>query len=120
MSLYTAWTHGTTVRVAENVGGAYWFQFAIPTPSVILGREARLQRVLLLWEARSGVHPLALRVFDGPNRIAELPLTLPIDGMSCFDLPPHTVTQSIGVSAGVTFDPDGDITFFAAGAAFDA
>jgi hypothetical protein len=116
MALHTMWTHGTTVRVAENAGGTYWFHFTIPTPC----RQARLLRVLLLWEARSGAHPLALHVLDGPNRIAELPMTLPVDGLSRFELDPHAITSSVGVSVGVAFDRDGDITFFAAGAAFDA
>jgi hypothetical protein len=146
------WTHGTAAR-PEWAGGTshttgpfdpanpfqssqkgYWFHFALPTPSVIASRPARLMRIFLLWEARRGVHPAALHVFDGPGRIATLPITHTpdatgtattgsnpaIDGMSRFELTPHTVMLSIGLSVAVACEQDGDVTFFAAGAAYDA
>jgi hypothetical protein len=119
----------------EYTQKGYWFHFAIPTPVILNGNRASLQRVFVLWEARSGVQPAAVHVWDGPSRIAALGITRPaadangttttgtnlIDGVSRFNLPsPHSVQFSVGISVAVWFNNDGDITFFSAGADFDA
>ena len=107
----------------------YWFHFAIPTPVIVAGRRAQLQRVFVLWQTSAGVLPAAIHVYDGANRIwttgvsGSGPATHATDltpGVTQFDLPtPHSVIFSIGISMAVSFAADGDVTFFSAGADFD-
>lgn len=110
----------------------YWFHFGIPTPVISAGSRARLLRVFTMWDATDGVLPLAMHVWDGPSRVATLPFASGrgrsglagtgdlVDGITRFNLPaPHTVIFGIGLSIGVAFQRDGDITFSTAGADFD-
>lgn len=111
----------------------FWFHFSIPTPVIVSDRRSRLMRVFVLWSAGEGVTPVAIHVWDGPNRLETLPVTTGTrgltgsggladlrDGVTRFNLQaPREVFWSLGVSVAVAFDRDGDITFVSAGADFD-
>jgi hypothetical protein len=111
----------------------YWFHCAVPTPVVVSDRRSRLLRVFVLWEAGDGVAPVAVHVYDGLRRVAALPVAAGArgligrgglgdlqDGVTRFNLgAPHEVLWSVGISVGVSFDREGEITFVSAGADFD-
>ena len=114
----------------------YWFHFSIPTP-VVIGdptlNRASLLAVFMLWAGAPPVILSAIHVWDGPQRIAILPVNSRptgltgtggfadlVPGVTRFDMPaPMELKFSIGLSAGVMFEDDGDITFISAGANFD-
>ncbi|MDX6671461.1 MAG: hypothetical protein QOI91_1824 [Solirubrobacteraceae bacterium] len=110
-----------------------WFHFAVPTPVLVSGSRATLQRVFVLWQADAGVKPAVVHVWDGPSLVEPLSVASGargasgtgglgdlVDGSTKFDLStPHPMLWSVGVSVGVYFENDGDITFFAAGADFE-
>lgn len=110
----------------------YWFHVAIPTPVILADRRSTLARVFLLWEGTDGVQPMALHVYDGIERVAALPFAPRarglvgrgghadlVAGVTRFDLPtPRSMLWSLGLSVGVSFLSDGEITFVSAGADF--
>lgn len=104
----------------------YWFHAPIPTPVIVAGARAQLERVFILWTATGDLHVAAVHVWDGPTRIAVFTGSAQqsadqlIPGATQFDLPaPHSVLFGIGVSVGVSCTHDSDVTFHSAGADFD-
>jgi hypothetical protein len=106
----------------------YWFHFAIPTPVIVEGIRSQLQRVFVLWEATPNVAVWCVHIYDGINRIATLGTDRTgsghsdelVEGVTMFTLPtPHEVQRSIGLSVGVAFIQDGEVTFNSAGADFE-
>lgn len=111
----------------------YWFHFPIPAPVVVAGRRSTLLRVFLFWETRGRVAPVAIHVYDGLQRIDALPVDASVpgllgregledlkEGITMFTLrTPHEMFWSLGLSIGVSFFEDGEVTFVAAGADFD-
>jgi hypothetical protein len=107
----------------------YWFHFAIPTPVVVAGGRATLEKVFVLWSSTEGVAPWAIHVWDGAERLPAIEVRAGRGGTSHSDelspvtafavQPPRPVKYGIGISIAVGFEADGDITFHAAGADFE-
>jgi hypothetical protein len=111
----------------------YWFHFSIPTPVIVFDVRSKLLRVFVLWDASDHVSVDVVHVYDGPSRIAVFGVNPAsgshcgagghadlVDGVTKFDLSPAPdVLWGIGVSVGVSFQQDGDITFCSAGADFE-
>lgn len=104
----------------------YWFHIPVPTPVIVGGVRAQLQRVFVLWTATGDLGLAAIHVWDGAQRIATLGAGTQqsadqlIPGSTQFDLPAsHSVAFGISISVGVSCTTDSDVTFHSAGADFE-
>jgi hypothetical protein len=108
----------------------YWFHFSIPTPVIESGVRSVLQKAFVLWSAGANTQMAAIQLWDGSNRFYTHNFALNTRGenhsgdltenKTMFTLPaPHSMLFGLGISVGVTFLEDSEITFFSAGADFD-
>jgi hypothetical protein len=133
----TGWLGGTTV-VPDPTGAnpfagslkGYWFHFSIPTPVIVSGVRSALQKAFVMWSTGANTQMIAIHLWDGPNRFFTHnfdPNTGSInhstdltENKTMFTLPtPHSMIFGLGISVGVAFLQDSDVTFFSAGADFE-
>jgi hypothetical protein len=109
--------------------------FPLSTPVLVAGSRASLLRVFVLYETHANVSLSAVHVFDGIDRVADLPVNSTargglsgrggnagdlVEGITAFSLPnPHSVAFGIGISIAFKFQQEDDITFFSAGCDFN-
>lgn len=116
---------GAVYRCQAN--SAYWFHFAIPTPSVDDGVRSHLRRVTVLFSAEPGVTLGSVHVWDGNNRVfVQDGLSVggtratPVNGQNSFALPDVAVQYGMGISVLFRFTSAANITFHAAGIQFES
>jgi hypothetical protein len=110
-----------------------YYHFPLPTPVIVHGRRARLQRIFVLWKADPSIALQEVYAFDGPRAIP-VAFTTPVgggrdgsgglgdlvDGMTSFAIPSQPeVLFGIGISLGFGFAEDGNVSFTSAGADFE-
>lgn len=124
---------GKSFRGRDNQSN--WFHFCIPTPVILNDARAKLQKVFVLFNADSVVSVTDVHVWDGPRQIYASNMPSGVsgrhDGSAGFsDLQPNITSWDIPdqpevlfgvvISVRVQFTDEGNITFTAAGADFDA
>jgi len=108
----------------------YWFHFSIPTPVIVSGVRSTLHKAFVMWATGANAQMIALHLWDGPNRFythnfdfisgAANHSTDLTENKTMFTLStPHSMSFGLGVSVGVAFQQDSEVTFFGAGADFD-
>lgn len=150
MSKTAFWIHGTSVR-EERAGvhlhrtdmGYYcrfmshspeWFHFAIPTPVLLEGKRAKVQKVFVLHETLNGAKITKVHVYDADTKI-EIIENLSITGNFKDNIvtgksgwkvdPNHEMQWGLGISVHVDFTPNAvsddipEVRFFTAGADFE-
>jgi uncharacterized protein DUF6623 len=121
LGLHRGW--GVTWRAAwvTNI-----FHVAIPVPSMIVGSQARLDKVFVLFNIQGWAEITHVHVWDGPRFLQEFTNfsrsgdhSGAIDNENTFDLPSNPAIQfGVGLSVIVRFNSDANITFTGAGADF--
>lgn len=148
--LHAFWVDGTNVRaqrqgyfLSSSMGGkgatfrthtapgarGEWFQWAIPTPVIIDGNRAAVQKVFVLYATEGTAQIRSIHVYDADRRIAtfdDLALSgdhsRAIDGSNTWDVvPAQSMRFGLGISVLVDFGPQSPvgvpgITFYSAGA----
>src|SRR4051812_46260491 len=165
MATHASWVHGTAFMPAEQpeagldevdgikwtdvVGlrrgwgsfwqgvpnGANWFHVSIPTPVIVAGARARLEKVFVMWIAgdpsvsfgpNAGANVTDVHVWDGPTRILRRTgMLLAGDHRTRLDTDnqfaiPNTpeVRWGVGISVRVQFSQAQQVGFASAGADF--
>ena len=118
--------NGCTFRGLDNTSN--WFHFSIPTPVIVDGSRAKLDKFFVLFKADNGVTLSAVNVWDGAKRIFTKD-HLAIGGSHENDLQdnitkwsldaPKNVLFGIEIAVLVSFADEGNITFVSAGADFE-
>lgn len=112
---------GTTFRGKARTSN--WFHFSIPTPQVLQGALIRgVKQIFVNLEVQGQVAATSCHLWDGArHRIFQR------DGLNFIapfglDVSAHSLVPSltvVGISVGVRFQQEGEITFLQAGAEFE-
>ena len=113
-----------------NTLKGYWFHFSVPTPVIESGVRSMLQKAFVLWQTTEGARISTIHLYDGPVRFyahyfnhqagPERHLDDLTENITMFSPPSlHSMRFALGISVAVTFETEGQITFFSAGADFD-
>lgn len=102
-----------------------FFHCPIPTPVIVEGQRADLDRVMVLFNLPQGASINSVHVWDGPNRILQrdgLNITgnhsTGLDPDNIFDVHHAGIQWGVGISVLVSTVQDADIHFVSAGADF--
>ncbi len=63
---------GPAIRVEGERGATHWFQFAIPTPSIVGNDRLRVEFVMLRFNLGVSTRIQQVHVYDGEKKLAEL------------------------------------------------
>jgi hypothetical protein len=129
----TEWTdlmglhRGFHVTWRGRGGQGNWFHVAIPTPAVVNDTQMHLDKAYVLFRAGASAMVSAVTVWDGQRLLQSFTVGVGLDHcggtdpFNTFDLTSNpAIFSGVGISVGVTFPADDEITFCGAGADFVA
>lgn len=143
---HASWVHGNAVKLAREgfslstqytgwgaviqTHGAEWFHFTVPTPVIVNGQRASIEKLFVMFSTTGTARITAVHVWDGPDMIQGYD-NLSIAGDHSKDLDAQNtwlpqarpMRWGIDISVCVDFGPPSNIavpqiTFTAAGADF--
>jgi hypothetical protein len=112
---------GTTFRGKSHTDN--WFHFSIPTPQVLQGTLLRrVQQIFVNLEVAGQVEARSFHLWDGHRNRIFARDGLHVTGEFGLDTSSHTMISSlavVGISIGVHFEQEAEITFLQAAAEFE-
>jgi len=107
-------------RVRQN-GGANWFHFAIPSPTMLDNKGVNLHSVALEASANANATIVSVHTYEGTTavkRMDDLRWTNREDIDEHWNIPDKKIRSPIALSIQVEFDPGGEVAFRSARGTF--